>query len=314
MNNKELNRMRYLERIYKVQDYIDKNLDKDLTLEELANVCGFSEYHFHRIFSSIVGETLYQYIKRIRIEKSISMLVLNPKMSITEIVFECGFSSPSVFSRSFKDAIGISPSEYKKKHSKNCKVVSKNRKETSNESIYNKDIQNKFVRSDFNMIIREEVSIKKLEKKDVIYVRHTGPYKGDGNLFEGLFNKLCGWAGARDLIKHGKTEFLTIYHDGPEITEEDKLRISLCMTVDLPVDVDGEIGSMNIEGGKYAVGHFELAVDEYQQAWNYLFSQWLPESGYQVDNRPCFEMYLNSPEEHPENKHLVDIHVPIKPL
>ena len=42
--------------------------------------------------------------------------------------------------------------------------------------------------------------------------------------------------------------------------------------------------------------------------------QWLPESGYQAADAPCFEVYLNEPEQHPEGKHIVDIYEPVKPL
>ena len=55
----------YTSRINKVLDYIENNLDRSFTLDELARVANFSKFHFHRIFYSFIGETLFQFIQRI---------------------------------------------------------------------------------------------------------------------------------------------------------------------------------------------------------------------------------------------------------
>jgi len=78
--------------------------------------------------------------------------------------------------------------------------------------------------------------------------------------------------------------------------------------------VEGEVGKMTIPGGKFAVAHCELSTDEYEGAWKMLMGGWLPESGYQPDDRLCCELYLNDPKEHPGHKCVVDICMPVKPL
>jgi len=65
----------YIHRINRVIDYIEKNLDQDLGLEKLSEVAHFSPFHFHRIFSAFMGETLNGFIRRIRVEKAASMLL-----------------------------------------------------------------------------------------------------------------------------------------------------------------------------------------------------------------------------------------------
>jgi len=60
-------RAEYTARINRVIDYIDANLDKQLTLTELAEVAAFSRFHFHRIFAAMRGETLNHYIQRVRV-------------------------------------------------------------------------------------------------------------------------------------------------------------------------------------------------------------------------------------------------------
>jgi len=61
-------------------------------------------------------------------------------------------------------------------------------------------------------------------------------------------------------------------------------------------------------------GRFELAVDEYQAAWDAICGGWLPESGYEPDDRPSFELCLNDPATHPQHKHIVDICIPVRPM
>lgn len=157
------------------------------------------------------------------------------------------------------------------------------------------------------------VAVKDLPDMTVAYVRHIGPYQGNGALFEKLIGKLCGWAGPRGLLNEN-ARMLAVYHDNPDVTDDAKLRLSMCVTVPEATKVDGEIGRMKLQGGRYAVAAFELAESEYQEAWDTLFGEWMPESGYQPDDGPCFELYKNDPSTHPEGKCLVDICVPVKPL
>jgi len=100
-NNKYLAE-EYQGRINKVMDFIEQNLDKSFTLEQLAEVANFSKFHFNRIFWAMRGETPFEFLNRIRLEKAATLLVMNPKETISEIAYLCGFSSLPVFSRKFK--------------------------------------------------------------------------------------------------------------------------------------------------------------------------------------------------------------------
>ncbi len=315
----------YVARINKVQDYIDANLKKELTLDELAAVANFSRYHFHRIFTAMVGETLYQFIQRVRLGKAANQLVVNPKKTITEIAFDCGFSSSAVFSRSFRAAFKMSPSEWRDGGArKNCKEKGKldqqagnQGKDNPNFSVYLESATSTLkwrVEMSPDAKLKAEVEVKSLPEVDLAYVRHVGPYAGDEALFNGLFGKLMQWAGPRGLCTKPGVQFITVYHDDPALVDASKQRISCGLTVESDVEVDGDIGKMSIPGGEYALAHFEISADQFGDAWAALYKGWLPESGYQPDDRPCFEMYLNDPKTHPEGKHIVDICVPVKPL
>jgi AraC family transcriptional regulator len=124
-------------------------------------------------------------------------------------------------------------------------------------------------------------------------------------LFANLFDTLFKWTGARDLLKFPDTQCMSVYHDDPQLVEEEKLRVSICLTV--PEDTQ-------VDGGKYALGRFELDATQYGEVWGAMYAGWLPDSGYQPDDRPATERYLNDPNEHPEGKHIVEIAIPVKPL
>lgn len=80
---RELRRQEYVSRVDRVIDYITRNLDGDLRLATLAEVAGFSPYHFHRVFRTMMDETLNDYIRRIRAETAAIKLIGNPKLTIT---------------------------------------------------------------------------------------------------------------------------------------------------------------------------------------------------------------------------------------
>lgn len=310
----------YRQRINRVLDYIEKNLDKNLTLDELAGVSCFSRFHFNRIFSAMMGETLFQFIQRIRLEKAAARLCGEKDVPVIDIALDCGFGSSASFARRFKAGFGMTPTEWRRKSNirqleSNISMPSRNnRKAFEYSRVYTQFSRTKNMWR-YVMDKKEiKVEVKEVEPMTVVYVRHVGPYAGNAGLFEELYGKLCKWAGPRDLINPPETKFLCIYHDNPDITEEDKLRVSVCLTVPEGTEVSGEIGKTAIPGGKYAIGRFEIDPSEYGEAWQFLCGEWLPSSGYEPDDRPCFELAVNDPREHPEGKHIVDIYEPVRPL
>lgn len=321
-------REEYTARINRVIDYVQNNLDRSLTLSELANVANFSPFHFHRIFASMMGETLNQFIQRVRIERAASMLKCDRKKSITAVALDCGFSSSAAFARAFKEMYEMSATDYRTgrypEKSKISKIKSKNREwfskmleefVVSSEYINDRIVKQKWrIHMKSKSKFEAQVEVKDLDEMHVAYVRHIGPYKGDVDLFSRLFEKLFKWAGPRNLIQSPDTKVLCAYHDNPEITDEDKLRTDACITVPADTEVDGDIGKSTIPAGTYAVAHFEILSHEFPEAWMALCGGWLPESGYQPTEGPCFELYYNDHREHPEEKHILDICIPVKPL
>lgn len=101
-----------VEKFNTVFDYLDEHFSEDLTLETVADVAGFSKFHFSRLFKQCSGYNFYDYLCYRRI-KSAETLLLKPSLSITEVALQSGFSSLSTFNRTFKKIKGCTPSEYR---------------------------------------------------------------------------------------------------------------------------------------------------------------------------------------------------------
>jgi len=147
-----------------------------------------------------------------------------------------------------------------------------------------------------------------------VYIRYleaTHRIKNPMKMIEKLFH----YAALQNYHVFEDTKVLTIYHDHHEFTEDYHLRTSLCITIPNESAVEtSDIGIMVIPSGKYAVGHFEIFQDEYKGAWDFMYGEWLLNSGYKPKDSYPFEVYRNDPKQHPEHKHIVDIYVPIEPF
>jgi AraC family transcriptional regulator len=300
----------YLSRINKVIDYIEYHPDKSFTLEELSSVASFSKFHFTRIFQALTGETPFQFVLRLRIERAATLICSHKNESITQIAFRCGFSDLTIFSRNFSKYFHCSPSQYRRQKSNISQMLRNNHQDADKSSAYFCFGLNS-LKWKTDMKLNKSVEVKDLPKMTIAYIRHIGPYKGNEKLFETLWNKLFSWAGPRGLVGGKDFRSLIIYHDDPNITSEDKLRMSVCITVPPDTRTNGEIGKMELEAARYMKARFEVTAEEFAQAWDWVYGQWLPTSGYIPDDKPCFEMY---PEEPKDGKFVVDICVPVKPM
>ncbi|MEO1023707.1 MAG: AraC family transcriptional regulator [Bacteroidota bacterium] len=296
----------YKYRINKVIDYIEKNIDQDFSLTELAAIANFSKFHFSRIFQGVTGETPFQLILRLRLERS-AFLLKHSRDSISQIAYQCGFKSLPVFSKNFTSYFNQTATSFRKQKSNLNKANSTLDKNRKPPSLYVCD-ETKSIKWNVDIETNESIEVKELPDIPVVYVRHIGPYAGNEKLFETLFNRLFAWAAPRGLLEQS-FQTAIVYHDDESTADVNKLRTSICITAQSDTLVDGDIGKMILESGKYVIARFNVKVEEFQHAWNWLFGQWFPSSGYQPDDKPCFELY---PEEPKNDLFTVDICVPVR--
>lgn len=167
------------------------------------------------------------------------------------------------------------------------------------------------INSNIKEVIHLEIisgpEITDLEETTVAYVSFVGNYVGKPEVFAELFGKLAGWAGPKQLFGPD-TRFISAYYDDPGVTPPEELKLNVCMTIDDDVEVDGDIQKQKLPGGKYVVMRAELTgPEEYAPAWIEIV-EWIDEKELTIDlSRASYEIYLNDPEQHPENHHILDI-------
>lgn len=294
----------YKNRINRVFEFIDQNLESDLSLNAVSEIAFFSPFHFHRIFKFVTEETLNEYVKRKRIEKSASDL-LHKNTTATQIAHKYGFSDNSSYSRAFKKYFGVSPTEFKNqnpnKFSKIRQLKSKNGQEYPDYEKYICIINNLKKWTEMNA----KIEIKEMPKMDLAYVSSIGPQN-----LESAYQKLMKWATPQGLMNE-QTKMVTIYHDSFKVTEPNKVRMSASILLNKTVEADGEIGLTSIQKGKFIVGSFEIRLNEFEKSWTGLFL-WMNENGYKKADKNPFEIYHNNFNEHPERKAIVDFYIPIE--
>lgn len=305
-NNKVMQHtaMEYRKRVCQAMNFISQNLDRDLSLEEITEVAAFSKFHFHRIFKAVVGETVAEFTRRLRIEMAANRLLSNQTEDITTIAMECGFSSSQNFSKAFRQRFDTTPSQFRK-----SKIGNKNRNgenALSLQAMYDSDtafmnLINNERRNTMNAEVRE------MPEYNVAYVRKMGPYGKE--TCEQAFGQLMQWAGPMVYLASGV--MLGVYWDNPDVTHPEKCRVDACISVPNRTATEGPIGIQTIKGGPYAVCHFEIQGDSFQQAWDDAFA-WLVDSGYECGDEPCYELYHNNAADHPEGKWIFDICIPLK--
>ena len=105
-------RAEYQRQLDAVTDYIYAHLDDDLSLDRLADVSGFSPYHWHRIYRAVRGETAAQTVRRLRLERAAAMLAQNA-WPLERIARRAGFTSTDAFSRAFQRACDRTPGRFR---------------------------------------------------------------------------------------------------------------------------------------------------------------------------------------------------------
>ncbi|MGN7427571.1 AraC family transcriptional regulator [Cytobacillus praedii] len=153
------------------------------------------------------------------------------------------------------------------------------------------------------------ISIKELPEYEVAYIRHIGSYLDTHH----TWSKLGKWAEQNKLFSTDQY-FIGISLDDPTMTDEFACRYDACVTI--PIDFNkndqSEVLFKQLPGGLYALYPFYDTIDKFAITYQSLYGQWLPNSEYDADDRPCLEFCMNNPMNDPEGRCKVDLYIPIK--
>lgn len=276
----------YSIRINKSVDFINQHLGEDISIASLADVAHFSSYHFQRVYKAIQGETPYETILRLRLQKAVFHLKHHKKMRIGEIANEVGFPSAENFSRQFKDRFGHAPSHLRKNlELLNSRIYQENN--PNNFHIACDESQNQPTK-DFNVEIHESPAIQTALIKAVFGANGSGLVEA--------YEQLMTWYESKGNHRTGSRRFgMSI--DDPGATPANFYRYDFGVEMTEKFQAEGLIEKLEIPNGLYAVVHCQGDILKVNQAWDYLFKTWLPQSTYVPRHFPAIEEFLKGPEE-----------------
>jgi AraC family transcriptional regulator len=293
--------------MHRVLEHVDRHLDDSLELDTLAAVANFSPFHFHRLFSAWMGETLGDYVRRRRLELAALRLVSQPAASVLHVAVSVGFGSAEAFARAFKMRFSLSPSAWRARERalrKLDQTDSNPDQEATGAPPYPEASHHFATEASMNVTLTDR------EPTNVAYFRHVGPY---GPPIDEFWRSVVApWMRTNGLI--GQTRF-GISHDDPNITAPDKCRYDACVEVPPDFSGSGKYLSTVIPGGRYACSRYSGSAAKIGDAWASLLRDWLPESGLQLDARPFFEHYGSDSGFDPKTGVFsCDLCIPVTPL
>lgn len=264
--------MDWLDRFNVAIDYIENNLDSKIEYSSVAHAACCSEFHFSRMFSSLSGISLSEYIRRRRLTKA-AFDIQTSNEKIIDIALKYGYDSSDAFTRAFKKLHGVTPN-----------------------AVRENSVQLKaFPRISFQITIKGDVEMEyRIEKID-FELRFVG--KRQCVKTSRAFKEIPAlWR------KSNKDGFMQTLIDMSWINPKCKLEslVGICgkeasimdeefdyfMGVRYDSEVPNGMEELIIPPCTYAV--FPNVVD----AWKRLYSEWLPASGYELANQPCIEHFL----------------------
>ena len=288
----------YIARINRVIDHIDAHLAEPLDLETLSAVAHLSAFHFHRIFRTMTGETLGDWVRRRRLEVAARRLVTSPGIAASSIAFDVGFASPEVFTRAFRAHFQVTPGAWRRGAHRQWAQAQHEQLSKIHQSLSNEHqaVAEAF-RHDPDLWpqgpvqptrgVHMDVVVKNLPSQRVAYMRSTGPY--GGTEIPRTWQRFAAWCESQGFMNPRRVMY-GISQDDAEVTPPEKCRYDCCVSVDDAFKPQGEVGVETVAGGRYACAKFAGTPAEIHGAWMTLF-EWLPDSGYQADDRLAVEVY-----------------------
>lgn len=251
-------------------NYIFEHIDEDITVDDVARHCSYSKYHLMRMFKANTDEALYQFIKRVRLERSAWRLKVEKEKSITEIGVKYGYSS-SNFATAFKKHLNLSPADFRK----------------TSEHLVEKNSFSHGISFDEMETAENQITIERLDGFTAVYERKKGNYHN-------LPEEWCIFIEKYQHLADETTMYIECTIDDPSITDEDNCMYELCQTVspDSPVLKENpDILTHDFAGGKYAVYHFKGFPQFMFMVYQEIFCRWLSKTGNHLDERPILDIY-----------------------
>lgn len=274
----------YRERLDRVTAYLHANLETDIGIDELSEVACLSSYHWHRIYTAMGGETIATTLRRLRLQRAADRLA-NSDMEISMIADLAQYGSQDAFSRAFRGAYGKTPAAYRQGGSHTA-FKSANA---------NADAQG------FKVTVEHHDAVRCMS------VPHSGPYLQIDAAMGQLFGTL-----AKAELLGPDTQMQAVFYDDPDLVETDALRSAACSPCAEDLELPEGMEELRRPAGSYAKLEYTGPYADMKDAYRWLYGVWLPNSGYEISERPGYEAYLNSPVDTKPEDLRSDIYLPVE--
>lgn len=287
--------MEYLPTFERAIIYIENHLNENIRVDDVAKEAGYSYYHLTRIFQSLLGESVGNYIQKRRLSNGATQLLYSDK-KIIEIAFEIGFDSSEAFSRAFKAVYRVSPKEYRNNR---LEVFIGHKKEINMELL--KHITN-------NITVQP-----KIRYIDNIYVAGIHGVSSIDNIYS-LWQK---FGDVVNIIpnKHpeGRTFGICEHLQETHISNYDmEFSEVIGMEVTCYDNLPASIVDKTILAGKYAVFTHKGPLSELLKTYEYIWGTWVLLTKEVLDDRDDFELYDERFLGRDNQRSEIDIYIPVK--
>lgn len=255
------------ETVNRAIDYILEHIDEGITLEDVAAHCHFSKFYFSRLFKAQTKESVYAFMKRVKLEQSAFRLKTEKKRSITEIGADYGYSA-SNYSSAFRQHYCMKPADF--------------RKNSCRGSIEHPFFHREKWRLESFEECSRKITIQEIPAFHVVYERRFGSYEGLVRDWERFIEKY------RDYITED-TRFLERTHDDPAVTASENCLYDIGISVDENCPLENKT---LVPGARCIVYHFKGHAKYIYAAYQTVFLVWLPCTSYELDvHKSMFDIY-----------------------
>ncbi|MEM5016498.1 AraC family transcriptional regulator [Metabacillus indicus] len=264
--------MGMLEHMNKALSYIEENLEEELDYKEAARIALCSEYHFKRMFSSLAGISLSEYVRRRRLTLA-AFELKDKEVKVIDIAIKYGYLSPDSFTRAFQQLHGLTPSEAR----------------TGRHTL------KAFPRMTFQLIIKGGSEMKyRLEEKEAFQI--AGIKKRVPIIFNGVNPEIAAmWQSLtmdaiqelKDLSNAEPSGIISASANFSEGRMEEKGELDHYIGAATTREVPDHLDHLKVPAMTWAV--FEACgpfPETLQEIWGRIYSEWFPSSSYELAEGP----------------------------
>lgn len=257
-----------------VIDYIENHLSEEITLDELAEIAGYSKYHLHRMFTGLIGFSVHNYVKRRKLTEAAKKLLFTDN-SVLDIALESGYESQQAFTLAFKELYKKTPHAFRKKHEFN-------------------PIQLKFIMEGNLSKLRGDriMDIRIVDSEPIYLVGYIANTSLGFHAIPMLWNKLHKTK--TSIPNRTCMDYLVALNDySKNFSYEEKqpaFDYYAAAEVSSPDRIPPKMQAITLPEGKYVVFTFRgKTQDSLQPVVEYIYKEWFPQSNCQLNEQAKYD-------------------------